>query len=106
MTEKIKSGRGLKKAGMLLLVTGLLGGWLIESVPYPVLPQINKAILAQVIYFPMTFVGAFLYWRGRQYAAKAVTEKVISDSKSVVLYLRAFGTDPSFGRVRISCPVG
>ena len=95
MPEKIKSGRGLKKAGMLLLVTGLFG-LLIQAVPHSVLPHINNAILGLVIYFFMTFVGAFLYWRGRQYAAKAVTEKVISDSKPDVLYLRAFQTDPSF----------
>jgi hypothetical protein len=95
MTEKIKSGRGLKRAGMLLLVTGLFG-LEVQAVPHSVLPQINHAILAQVIYFSLTFVGAFLYWRGRQYAAKAVAERVISDSKPDVLYLRAFGTDPSF----------
>jgi hypothetical protein len=94
MTEKIKSGRGLKMAGMLLLVTGLLG-LEIQALPHSVLPQINHLILANVIFFPLTFVGAFLYWRGRQYAAKAVAERVISDSKPDVLYLRAFGTDPS-----------
>ena len=43
----------------------------------------------------MMLVGAFLYWRCRQYADKAVAEKVISDSKTDVLYLRGFGTDPS-----------
>jgi hypothetical protein len=50
MTQKIKSGRGLKKAGMLLLVTGLFG-LEIQAVPHSVLPQINNDILAQVIYF-------------------------------------------------------
>jgi hypothetical protein len=95
MTEKIKCGRGLKKAGMLLLVTSTF--LLFEpAVSHLVLPQINTDNWIPVIFVPIQFVGAFLYWRGRQYAAKAVTEKVISDSKSVVLYLRAFGTDPSF----------
>ena len=95
MTEKIKSGRGLKKAGMLLLVTGTFGEVLVSSWPHSVLPQINNFILG-LAFIPMIFVGLPLYWRGRQYAAKAVAERVISDSKPDVLYLRAFGTDPSF----------
>jgi hypothetical protein len=44
----------------------------------------------------MLLVGTFLFWRSRQYAAKEVAKRVISDSKPDVLYLRSFGTDPSF----------
>jgi hypothetical protein len=51
--------------------------------------------LFQFLVTTLLFVGAFLYWRGRQYADKAVAERVIRDSKSDVLYLRAFGTDTS-----------
>ena len=99
MTEKIKSGRGLKKVGVLLLVIGTFGPVLVTCWPHSVLPQINNYILVLlvlVITLPMITVGLRLYWRGRQYAARAVAERVISDSKPDVLYLRAFGTDPSF----------
>jgi len=99
MTEKIKSGSGLKKVGVLLLVIGTFGPVLVTCWPHSVLPQINNYILVLlvlVITLPMIFVGLPLYWRGRQYAAKAVAERLISDSKPDVLYLRAFETDPSF----------
>jgi hypothetical protein len=100
MTEKIKSGRVLKKAGMLLLVTGFFGGGLLAAgldyVSHSVLPHIIKSNLAVIITLSMMWVGVLLYWRGREYADKAVAKRVISDSKPDVLYLRAFGTDPSF----------
>jgi hypothetical protein len=87
-------------AGMLLLVTGTLGQLKLPAgldyVSHSVLPHINNSILAFVITYPMILVGAFLYFRGREYADKAVAKRVISDSKPDVLYLRAFGTDPSF----------
>jgi hypothetical protein len=39
--------------------------------------------------------GAFLIWRGRQYAAQASAKRIISDSKPHLLYLRAFRSDSS-----------
>jgi hypothetical protein len=39
--------------------------------------------------------GAFLIWRGRQYAAQASAKRIISDPKPHLLYLRAFRSDPS-----------
>jgi hypothetical protein len=94
MTEKIKSGRGLKRAGIFLIITGFLPGalaWLSWFIPGYVRGP-GKFSLLQ---FLVQFVGAFLYWRGRQYADRAVAERVISDSKAHVLYLRGFRTDPS-----------
>jgi hypothetical protein len=44
----------------------------------------------------MLFVGGFLCSHSRRYAAKAVAKRIFSDSKPDVLYLRGFGTDPSF----------
>ena len=40
-------------------------------------------------------LGAFLFWRGRQYMAQSIANRVLYDSKPDVLYLRAFETDPS-----------
>jgi len=95
MTDKIKSSRGLKATGIFLLVAGTLLAppyrWLIQD-------QFISGItmMLNVLSLPMLFVGAFLYWRSRQYADKAVASRVISDSKPDVLYLRSFATDPSF----------
>jgi hypothetical protein len=41
----------------------------------------------------MSLGGAFLFWRGRQYAAKANAERILTDSDPHVLYLRAFRSD-------------
>jgi hypothetical protein len=104
MTEKIKSGNGLKRTGIILLITGTLASFLLLGLLPSLLPPPTNTnavivnILATVIPAPIMLVGAFLYWRGRQYADKAVAEKVMSDSKAHVLYLRGFGTDPSIGK--------
>ena len=101
MTEKIKSGNDLKRTGIILLTTGTLASFLLLGLLPLLLPPPTNTnavivnILATVIPAPIMLVGAFLYWRCRQYADKAVAEKVISDSKTDVLYLRGFGTDPT-----------
>jgi hypothetical protein len=40
-------------------------------------------------------LGVFLVWRGREYAAKADAETIVTDSNPHVLYLRAFRSDES-----------
>jgi hypothetical protein len=56
-------------------------------------------IVADIYSAPWALVlipgGAFLIWRGRQYAAQASAKRIISDSKPHLLYLRAFRSDPS-----------
>jgi hypothetical protein len=42
------------------------------------------------------FLGAFLLWRGSQYHHKLDAERILSDHKPHVLYLRSFRSDPSF----------
>jgi len=39
--------------------------------------------------------GAYLFWRGREYAAKADAERILTGSNPDVLYLRAFRSDQS-----------
>jgi hypothetical protein len=41
----------------------------------------------------LAFSGGFLYWRGRQYAAQASAESIITDAKPHLLYLRPFRSD-------------
>jgi len=38
-------------------------------------------------------LGAFLFWRGRQYAAQASAVSIITDAKPHLLYLRPFQSD-------------
>lgn len=49
------------------------------------------------IFLPFLLIpgGAFLFWRGRQYAAKADNKRIATDSNPHVLYLRVFRSDPS-----------
>ncbi len=85
MTTKIKY---LKWTGIFLLITGT-PLFAYRSTAY------NTTIF-NILGSLMLLVGAFLYWRSRQYAAEAVANRIISDSKPDVLYLRGFGTDPPF----------
>src|SRR5262245_45171424 len=57
-------------------------------------PLVGVLVLLSGIFFGP--LGIFLYWRGRQYAARASAQDVITASKAHVLYLRAFETDRSF----------
>ena len=57
MTEKIKSGRGLKKAGMLLLVTGTFGagaGFLLAAFGITTDQQLHFAPIGPSYLSPMT----------------------------------------------------
>jgi hypothetical protein len=45
--------------------------------------------------FLMVPGGAYLFWRGREYAAKADAGRILTDSNAHVLYLRPFRTDTS-----------
>jgi len=52
--------------------------------------------IANILRVTLMFSGAFLYWRGRQYAAQASAESVITDAKQHLLYLRPFRSDYTF----------
>jgi hypothetical protein len=90
MTKKIKY---LKWTGIFLLITGTFFLYLS--------PPAHQSTTSYIFWYLVLLVGARLYWRSRQYADKAVAERVISDSKPDVLYLRSFLTDPSFGKTGI-----
>jgi hypothetical protein len=50
-------------------------------------------MILSVLSLTLACSGAFLYWRGRQYAAQASAESVITDAKPHLLYLRPFRSD-------------
>jgi hypothetical protein len=88
------SGTTWKRVGIALLVVGLSSGVVIGG-PGGIIWMNSKLLMAISDLLPPTlmFSGAFLYWRGRQYAAQRHAESVITDAKPHLLYLRPFRSD-------------
>jgi hypothetical protein len=98
-----RPGTALKRAGVALIAAGIIfyivtngvvPSYLFPSVPYDILSW-GKMALQYFLLFVTIPAGAFLLRRGRQYAAQASAKTIITDSKSHVLYLRAFRSDTS-----------
>lgn len=109
MTRAARSGRWYKRIGATLFVAGVAGVMLSEvtgiihnSINRWLMPVIYTAFLPLELL--MTFVGAFLIRRGRQYAAKAANERIVTDSHPDLLYLRAFRSDSSVKGFVFSSP--
>jgi hypothetical protein len=95
-------GTALKRTGAALIAAGIVFNIVIQAVPYDLIPSVPFHVLAwgrmALQYFAMLVIipaGAFLLWRGRQYAAQARAKLIVTDSRSRVLYLRAFRSDAS-----------
>ncbi len=87
------SGRAHKRIGITFLVTGGVLELVFRFIPDS---EMNAVLwVISILAVPIILVGAFLFWRGRQYAALADAQRIISDSKPDVLYLRTFRSDPS-----------
>jgi hypothetical protein len=84
---KAVAKRIIKWTGIFFIITGT-----------PLYVYRSTALKINTLGAVMLLVGAFLYWRSRQYAAEAVAKRIISDSKPDVLYLRGFGTAHLFRR--------
>jgi hypothetical protein len=98
-----RPGTALKRTGAALIAAaiifyilsnGIVASDLFPSVPFDIL-NYEKLALQYFLLFVVIPVGAFLLRRGRQYAAQAIAKTIITDSKSHVLYLRAFRSDTS-----------
>jgi hypothetical protein len=97
-----RPGTALKRTGAALIAAGIIFNIVIQAVPFNLFQSVPFDILAwgrmALQYFSLFVIipgGAFLLWRGRQYAAQASAKLIITDSKSHVLYLRAFRSDAS-----------
>jgi hypothetical protein len=97
-----RPGAALKKTGAALVAAGIIFNIVIQAVPYDLFQSVPVEIMAwgrlALQYFAMIVIipgGAFLLWRGRQYTAQASAKLIITNSKSHVLYLRAFRSDAS-----------
>ena len=81
------------------MVVGSVSGVVFSgSLGWPILGE--SKLLFAILTLPTTllFAGAFLSWRGRQYAAQASVESLINDAKPHLLYLRPFRSDYTTGR--------
>jgi hypothetical protein len=92
-----RPGRAHKISGVILIVAGAAWEFLEEVFQW--MPQSHNAGWQLLRIDPLSRLmilgGAFLFWRGRQYAAKANAERILTDSDPHVLYLRAFRSDTS-----------
>ncbi|SDF94561.1 hypothetical protein SAMN05216553_104313 [Lentzea fradiae] len=73
--------------GVLLLVTGVIGGLVSRF-------SLEPLSVLDFIPLPLILLGGFLYFRGGQHAARALSRQPYDGGDSV-LYLRAFSTDPT-----------
>ncbi len=97
-----RPGTALKRTGVALIAAGIIFNSAIQALnafPWWFVFLSAHDIVADIYFAPWALVlipgGAFLIWRGRQYAAQASAKRIISDSKPHLLYLRAFRSDPS-----------
>ena len=88
-----KSGWALRISGLTLFIAAILIQAALRFVPQD---EMNGLLyLIGLLTLPMFLVGVFLFWRGRQYAARVTAENVLAKSGSRVLYLRPFRSDTS-----------
>lgn len=92
MKNRVKSGTLRTRSGTAVIVSGFLVAVIIG---YLDAREIDVPFAARLVSLVMIVGGAFLSWRDRQYRAQATAQSMIGDSKSDVLYLRAFETDSS-----------
>jgi hypothetical protein len=83
-----------KRAGVALMVVGIMIGFVLSVSGWLILRDWKLLFVILAVLSPTLILsGAFLSWRGRQYAAQAIAESIITDSKPDLLYLRPFRSD-------------
>ena len=105
--RKQRSGTASKITGTVFLTVGTFCFiWALASTRdeflSPLDPLVGWLVLLSGLF--LAPIGAFLNWRGRQRAARASAQDIITCSTAHVLYLRAFRTDRSiWGAVLHAC---
>ncbi len=97
MTLASRSVMARKRSGVTLMVAGILfnsaeQAW---NLMHKGILTPGPAKLFGLLGLLMIPGGAYLFWRGREYAAKADAERILTGSNPDVLYLRAFRSDQS-----------
>ena len=93
MVDELKSGRALKRTGMMLIIISVILNLISRVASDDAMDE--GWFLISVILISMLLLGVFLFFRGRQHIARASAEKIIGDQKADILYLRTFQSDPS-----------
>lgn len=93
MDSKSNAGSFRRGLGKTLLIIGFLLGVVLRIVPASEIGE--EGII--LFFLPLLFIliGAFLFFRARQYADQSSAADIITDEKPDILYLRAFRSDPS-----------
>src|SRR4051794_3346490 len=104
MNQVPKSGRALQTIGKTLIAMGsvlAVAFYVIADQQPELLPV---AVLAILLAIALIYGGGWMFWRGRQYAARETSDRIFNDGKSDVLYLRTFESDASFSAMRRNRP--
>jgi hypothetical protein len=81
-------------AGIALMVAGLISTYVLSFAGWRIGTESKLMFWILVALFPILAVpGAFLFWRGRQYAAQASAEGILTEANQHLLYLRPFRSD-------------
>jgi hypothetical protein len=76
------------------MVAGIISSYVLSFAGWRIGTESKLLFWILVALFPILAVpGAFLFWRGRQYAAQASAEGILTDAKPHLLYLRPFRSD-------------
>ena len=76
------------------MVVGIMSSFLLSFSGWRIWAESKLLFAILTVLSPtLMFSGAFLSWRGRQYAAQASAESIITDAKPHLLYLQAFRSD-------------
>src|SRR6516162_10302166 len=80
--------------GIALMVAGMISSYVLSFSGWRIGTESKLLFWILVALFPILAVpGAFLFWRGRQYAAQASAEGILTDANPHLLYLRPFRSD-------------
>ena len=83
----------MRNSGIVIFILAIVAGYALRAIP-----QDQRTGFVDVLgwlLIPLTLVGAFLFWRGRQFEARASAPTVLAGSGPQVLYLRPFRSDAS-----------
>jgi hypothetical protein len=81
-------------AGIALMVAAIISTYVLSVGGWHIGTESKLLFWILVALFPILAApGAFLSWRGRQYAAQVSAEGILTDAKPHVLYLRPFRSD-------------
>ena len=98
MPRASRPGTALKRIGVTLMVAGPMMAGMSALISESGMDTTRSELFVLPFTLFLTAGGFFLLRRGRQYAAKANAERIVTGSNPNVLYLRAFRSDSGTAR--------